>query len=353
MSDISKVKNANILLSDIEADPAFNSRDSAEFEGGDDSGDTRAELLSKSMADEGLRIPVIVMEQKVKGKPPYKLIAGYRRFNAAAKLGWQSIASLVHGPMNEVEQRNLNLIENESRKDLNTYDLACAVVKLDSLGQTSDVTANKIGKSPSYVRALVLALQASQPEIVERWRQESRQVTGTGVAHVCTMDNIRKINGADFYKIGDLNANKRKAQLEMFLGMLGAKDKKSAGELRAAWGMAPTKDIPETVDDGNGNQIPNPALKGPTVNTRPSPSKMEAALKLLKESLGRATATTEKQRHDAAISALKWAMGLAKDGIDGFFNQALIEDKQAADGGRKPGAGKKDGKDGATAPATA
>ena len=75
------------------------------------------EELAKSIKEDGLISPIAV--QSDNGLPPFKLAAGGRRFIAVASLGEDTIACRIYDhPLNELELKSIELIENIQRKDL-------------------------------------------------------------------------------------------------------------------------------------------------------------------------------------------------------------------------------------------
>ena len=79
------------------------------------------------------------------------LIAGERRWRACKKAGLQTIRAVV-GQLSERQHRELALIENIQREDLNPIELAVSFNELiDEYGITHEDLAESVNKSRTYV----------------------------------------------------------------------------------------------------------------------------------------------------------------------------------------------------------
>lgn len=70
--------------------------------------------LMKSMTKYGLLQPIIIDSS-------YNLLAGYRRLQAARKLGWSIIEVKIVEAKTKLEKTEIEIYENNTRKDF-TYD---------------------------------------------------------------------------------------------------------------------------------------------------------------------------------------------------------------------------------------
>lgn len=105
----------------------------------------QAELarLADSIATHGILQPVIVVQEG----DAYVLIAGERRWRAAAQLGHSTIPAIVR-TANEQDQLELALVENIQRSDLNALEEAHAYRHLiDEFGLTQERVAERVGRS--------------------------------------------------------------------------------------------------------------------------------------------------------------------------------------------------------------
>ncbi len=117
--------------------------------------------LAQSIKEHGVIQPIIVVQ---KGEN-YQIIAGERRYRAAKIAGLGAIPVIVRS-YNEQQIREIALIENLQREDLNPIETAIAIKQLiDNYGFTQDEVANKIGKSRPVI-ANTLRLLSLEPEVL-------------------------------------------------------------------------------------------------------------------------------------------------------------------------------------------
>ncbi len=106
------------------------------------------EELAQSIREHGLIQPITVSRLS-DGK--YKLIAGERRWRAAAMAGLKDIPALVRS-VNEDRLLELALIENIQREDLNPIDIAMAFYRLATdHGLSHEQIAERTGKDRSTI----------------------------------------------------------------------------------------------------------------------------------------------------------------------------------------------------------
>jgi len=132
--------------------------------------------LCETMETEGLKLPIIVLGMKEKGKEIFLLRAGGRRRKAALRLGWTTIPAIVlPDDMPDEWQHWYNILENSGRKNLTTYELAVSIKHMrDEFGIKPGVFARKTGYSPSYVSNLLGCLDRLPPYLIEQWRDGAR-----------------------------------------------------------------------------------------------------------------------------------------------------------------------------------
>ena len=129
-----KEKVIEIPIDDIVVDPEFKRENLDE---------TTLEELAKSIEQHGLLQPILV--RKVKDK--YHLIYGYRRLNAAKKLGRRRIPAKVVD-VDDKKAYLLHLTENIQRQDLSDYDFMIKVARaIEKYGYTQQELADKLGVS--------------------------------------------------------------------------------------------------------------------------------------------------------------------------------------------------------------
>ena len=117
----------------------------------------RLEELVESIRTLGLVQPITV---EPLGDGTYQIIAGERRWRAAQRAGLQEIPVYIR-TTNASERRELTLIENIQRQDLNAIEVALAYQEiLESQQLTQEELARRIGKKRSsianYLRLLRL-----------------------------------------------------------------------------------------------------------------------------------------------------------------------------------------------------
>jgi len=118
--------------------------------------------LSKSMEDQGLQSPIIVRpyteaERNLHGKH-YLIIAGYRRFNAARILKWETIPCIINSEIQDVEAIVMNLTENIHRANLTIQQEAMTVGHLRDRGLTQEAICEKLGQSRPWVHIRLMLL---------------------------------------------------------------------------------------------------------------------------------------------------------------------------------------------------
>lgn len=113
------------------------------------------DALAESIRAQGLLQPVVV---RPAGAGMYELIAGERRWRAAARAGFERIPAVMRKTPDE-QMLPLALTENLLREDLNPIEEAEAYRELVEAGWTHDGIAAKVGKSRSYVANTLRLLQ--------------------------------------------------------------------------------------------------------------------------------------------------------------------------------------------------
>ena len=119
--------------------------------------------LADSIRERGVLQPVIVRPVDA----GYELVAGERRWRAAALAGEATIPALVDDALDQAGSLELALIENIVREDLSPIEQARTFsVLLDDLRMTSAVLAKRIGRSREDI-ANTMRLLALPDEVVE------------------------------------------------------------------------------------------------------------------------------------------------------------------------------------------
>lgn len=112
------------------------------------------EELASSIREHGVITPIVLTKGE-NGK--YMIIAGERRYRAAKRAGLYTIPAVVRD-YSDREVKEISLIENLQREDLNPIEAAVGMKKLmDDYKLTQDELAQRIGKSrPAIANTLRL-----------------------------------------------------------------------------------------------------------------------------------------------------------------------------------------------------
>jgi ParB family chromosome partitioning protein len=122
---------------------------------------TDIDELAASIKKNGLLQPVVLLGKY--GKPPYKLIAGQRRYLAHERLNKQTIRAVFAGDISDDKAVLLSLVENLQSVDLNHADSARAVTRLyEHYGKDEHKVQQETGLSIRRIRDyLTIESQAS------------------------------------------------------------------------------------------------------------------------------------------------------------------------------------------------
>lgn len=116
------------------------------------------EELAESIKRYGVIQPIIV----VKKDDYYEIVAGERRWRASKKAGLKEIPAIVREG-NERKNKEIALIENVQREDLNAYEKALGIKELmDEYDLTQQEVSEIIGKSRSSIANTVRLLNLDE-----------------------------------------------------------------------------------------------------------------------------------------------------------------------------------------------
>lgn len=116
------------------------------------------EELAESIKRYGVIQPIIV----VKKDDYYEIVAGERRWRASKKAGLKEIPAIVREG-DERKNKEIALIENVQREDLNAYEKALGIKELmDDYGLTQQEVAEILGKSRSGIANTVRILNLDE-----------------------------------------------------------------------------------------------------------------------------------------------------------------------------------------------
>ena len=123
--------------------------------------ETALQELATSIAKHGVIMPIIVN----KSGDRYMIIAGERRFRASKLAGLTKVPVIIK-TYNDRQIKEISLIENLQREDLNPIEAATAMRSLmDDYGMTQEELADRIGKSRPAIANTLRLLNLSQEVI--------------------------------------------------------------------------------------------------------------------------------------------------------------------------------------------
>jgi ParB family chromosome partitioning protein len=139
--------------------------------------DAELQELADSIATNGLIQPIFLR----KHEGGYQIVSGERRFRAFQRLKLETIPALVREQVSDRDMRELALVENIQRVQLNALEEALAFEQLvNDLGLTHEEVAGRVGKSRAAVTNTMRLLKL-EPEVRE-WLREGKLTAGHGRA---------------------------------------------------------------------------------------------------------------------------------------------------------------------------
>lgn len=124
------------------------------------------EELAESIKTYGVIQPIVVSRQN----GYYGIVAGERRWRAAKIAGLEEIPAIIRDDDEQVN-KEIALIENIQREDLNPFEKALGIRRLmDKYGMTQEQVAKKLGKSRSSISNTVRILYLA-PDVLELVKQ--------------------------------------------------------------------------------------------------------------------------------------------------------------------------------------
>ncbi len=116
------------------------------------------EDLANSIKEYGVIQPIIVSKKD----NYYEIVAGERRWRASKKAGLDTIPAIIRDD-NEQKNKEISLIENIQREDLNPIEKARGIRQLmDEYNLTQEKVAEKLGKSRSAIANTVRILNLDE-----------------------------------------------------------------------------------------------------------------------------------------------------------------------------------------------
>lgn len=183
--------------------------------------------LSSSISKHGVIMPIIVN----KSGDRFMIIAGERRFRAAKLAGLSKIPAIVK-TYNERQIKEISLIENLQREDLNPIEAANAMRALmDDYGLTQEDLADRIGKSRPAI-ANTLRLLSLSPEVMKM--VENGSLSAGHARSIVSIPHVDQVKIAqEIIKEGASVREVEKKVKEYFLPPEEKEKKKKRAELSA------------------------------------------------------------------------------------------------------------------------
>ena len=177
--------------------------------------DKALDELVASIKEHGILQPIVVEEI---GEEQYKLHIGNRRTAAARILGLEKVPAIIlDDQLEEKKSREIMLVENLQRKDLDPMDEAEAYATLKEMGAKVSEIARRVGKERTYVSHSMRLLKL-HPKVREAVRQNTiprehalallrlelgqqlelaREVMDKGLTTPETRDRVRELLGKE------------------------------------------------------------------------------------------------------------------------------------------------------------
>ena len=125
------------------------------------------EELAESIKTYGVIQPIVVSKQD----GYYGIVAGERRWRAAKLAGLEEIPAIIRENDDEQTNKEIALIENIQREDLNPFEKALGIRHLmEKYGLTQEQVSKKLGKSRSSISNTVRILYLA-PDVLELVKQ--------------------------------------------------------------------------------------------------------------------------------------------------------------------------------------
>ena len=106
------------------------------------------ESLAASIREQGIVQPIVVVPRGDK----FEIVAGERRWRAAAKAGLTRVPVVIRERRSDKEMLELSLVENLQREDLNPLEAAAAYARLkDEFHLTQEDVARRVGKDRTTI----------------------------------------------------------------------------------------------------------------------------------------------------------------------------------------------------------
>jgi ParB family transcriptional regulator, chromosome partitioning protein len=145
--------------------------------------------LADSLRQSGVMQPIAVRRITPVGQTKYELVAGERRWRAAALAGLDRVPAVVHD-LSDEESAQWAVVENLQREDLNPIERATAFrVLCDTFGLSQAEVAQRVGLDRTSVTNLLRLMDL--PDKVRDMVADGRLSAGHGKALLAVQDEGR------------------------------------------------------------------------------------------------------------------------------------------------------------------
>ena len=168
----------------------------------------KIEELADSIREYGLIQPIVV---KLNKNGYYTIIAGERRWRAARKAGLKEVPAVIKD-VSEQTEKEITLIENIQREDLNALEEAAGIKELmDVYGLTQEDVAKKIGRSRPAVANILRLLNL--PEEIQKLVKEGTLSQGHARALLSVEDKVKAQEIAKLIIAQDMSVRQTEAYI--------------------------------------------------------------------------------------------------------------------------------------------
>jgi ParB family chromosome partitioning protein len=168
----------------------------------------KIEELADSIREYGIIQPIVV---KLNKNGFYTIIAGERRWRAARKAGLKEVPALIK-EVSEKTEKEITLIENIQREDLNALEEAAGIKELiDVYGLTQDEVAKKIGRSRPAVANILRLLNL--PEEIQKLVKDNILSQGHASALLAVEDKDKALQIAKLIVAQDMSVRQTESYI--------------------------------------------------------------------------------------------------------------------------------------------
>ena len=162
--------------------------------------------LAESIKNLGIFQPIVVRKQKNK----YQIVAGERRYRAAAIIAGLETVPVIVKKYNTEEMTEVALVENLQREGLDPIEEALAYQGLmDTYKQTQEMISARLGRSRSYIANMVRLLKLC--DSVQKDLIEGDLTVGQARPLLALRSAAQQIEAAERIKEGELSARQAEA----------------------------------------------------------------------------------------------------------------------------------------------